>query len=100
MLPTDITRLFESSYRIAIGTALMSIDSQAPAMFAGTRGVRFTYSFTIEDEAVKRSGIGEAAIINGKLYMITFEAPVLHYFDAGLPGYRAVIASATLNGAG
>lgn len=96
MLPTDITGLLESSYRIAIGTALMSIDSQAPTVLAGEKGVRFTYSFTIEGESVRRLGIGEAAIVNGKLYMITFEAPALHYFEAGLPGYRAAVASATL----
>ncbi len=100
MLPTDITQLFESSYRVAIGTSLMSIDSVEPAPFAGAKGVRFTYHFVVQGEEVKRQGIGTAAIIGGKLYMITFEAPILHYFNAGLPYYRSIADSVTLDRAG
>lgn len=96
MLPTDIAALLENSYRIALGTTAISIDSVKPARFAGHKGVSFTYSFTLSGEEVQRKGEAHAAIVKSRLYMITFEAPRLHYFDAGVGAARAVVASAAL----
>jgi hypothetical protein len=94
MLVTDIPVLFESSYRIALGTSLMTIDSVEPADFAGRKGVRFTYSFVKQDEEVHRKGEAHAAMIKGALYMITYEAPTLHYFDKSLAAFRQLADSA------
>lgn len=94
MLVTDIPVLFESSYRIALDTPLMRIDSVEPASFVGAKGVRFTYSFTRQNEEVHRRGEARAAIIGGKLYMITYEAPTLHYFDKSLTTFRQLADSA------
>jgi hypothetical protein len=97
MLLTDIPTLFENSYRIALGTPLMTIETVEPAKLAGRDGVHFTYSFTKQGEDVRRRGEATAVIINKSLYMISFEAPVLHYFDAGIASYRQVLGSAALN---
>jgi hypothetical protein len=35
-------------------------------------------------------------MIDGKLYLITFEAPRLHHFDAGVASFRQVADSAKL----
>jgi hypothetical protein len=94
MLITDVHTLFENSYRIAIGTPLMSIDAIEPTTVAGHKGVRFRYSFTRPNEEVRRLGEAHAAIVGGKLYMVTFEAPALHYFETGISAARAVVASA------
>jgi len=96
MLITDIVTLFETSYRIALNTPLMRIDSVAPAQFASRKGVRFTYSFIKQDEEVNRRGEGRAAVIDGALYMITYEAPTLHYFDKSLADFRQLADSAAL----
>ncbi|MBD3760019.1 hypothetical protein O4H52_16375 [Sphingomonadaceae bacterium G21617-S1] len=95
MLLTDIPPLFENSYRIALDTPLMNIDSVEPMAFAGSKGVRFTYSFTRQNEEVHRRGEGRAAMIGGKLYMITYEAPILHYFDKSLAAFRQLADSAS-----
>lgn len=95
MLIPDIAQFFESSYRVSVGTSLMSIDSLAPATFAGRPGFRFTYSFVVKNEEVRRKGEAVGAVIDGRLYMITFEAPVIHYFDATIAPARAVQASAS-----
>ncbi|WP_423602769.1 hypothetical protein [Sphingomonas sp. MS122] len=94
MLAPDIAALFESSYRIAGSTSLFSIDSIEPATFAGKPGFRFSYSFTVQDEEVRRAGEATGAVINGQLYMITFEAPKIHYFDRNIEDYRALVATA------
>jgi hypothetical protein len=94
MLPTDIVSLFESSYRVAAGTSLFEIGKVEPATFAGKPGVHFSYSFVQQGEEVRRNGEGTGAIIGGKLYLITFEAPVIHYYDRDIAKYRDVVTSA------
>jgi len=96
MLLTDVPVLFEQSYRIALDTALMEVGKVEPASFAGRKGVHFSYRFTRPDEDVRRLGEGYAAIADGRLYMMTFEAPAIHYFDDGIAAARAIAASATL----
>ena len=94
MLAPDIVQLFENSYRVAAGTSLFTINSVEPAKFAGAPGVRFTYSFVQQGEEVKRNGEGTGAIIGGKLYLVTFEAPVIHYYDRDAVNYRKLVDSA------
>jgi hypothetical protein len=96
MLVPDIAQLFESSYRVSNGTSLMAIDTVEPATFAGKPGFHFTYNFVVQGEEVRRKGVADGAIIDGKLYMITYEAPVIHYFDAGAAAAQALVASAQL----
>jgi hypothetical protein len=36
------------------------------------------------------------AVVNGKLYMIVFDAARSHYYDAALPDFEALVASAQL----
>ena len=100
MLLTDIPSLLENSYRIALDTSLMSIDRAEPATFAGTKGIRFEYSFSRFGEDVHRKGEGYAAIVKGRLFMITFEAPTLYYFQAGVEAARQVVSSAVLGTGG
>lgn len=100
MLPPDIVQAVEGSYRIVLKTSLFAVDSVEPAKLAGYNGVRFTYHYTVQDEDVRRKGEGRAAIVDGKLYLITFAAPELHYFDAGIAEARRVMDSARIPGPG
>lgn len=95
MLPTDIPTLLENSYRIARDVTIFTIDRQEAAQFAGHRGINFSYSFVGQDQ-LRRRGEANAAIIDGKLYMASFEAPAIHYFDHGIEAYRQIIASARI----
>jgi hypothetical protein len=96
MLVTDIPTLVENSYRIALDTPLFTVEGMQPMAFAGKPGIRFTYSFTRPNEDLPRKGEGRGAMIDGKLYLLTFEAPRLHYFDAGVTSFRQVADSAKL----
>lgn len=96
MLIPDVAQLFEASYRVANATSLMAIDSIEPASFAGNPGFRFTYNFTIQNEEVKRLGEARGAIVGGKLYMVTYEAPVIHYFDRDVAAFRKIADSARI----
>jgi hypothetical protein len=96
MLITDIPTLLENSYRVALGTASMTIDTVEPATFAGSKGVRFTYAFTRQGETLHRRGEGRGAMIGGRLYLITYEAPALHYYGRSIAAARQVAESARL----
>ncbi len=98
MLPPDIADLFESSYRVASGTPLFELGEIAPVVFADHPGFRFEYDYTLQGEEVRRQGRATGAVIDGKLYMITYEAPVIHYFETSLPDYLSIVESAAITG--
>lgn len=96
MLAPEIVQAVEGSYRILLRTPLFEVDEIAPAKLAGHDGVRFTFRYTLPDDEVRRRGEGRAAVIGGELYLITYTAPAIHYFDAGIADARAVMDSARL----
>jgi hypothetical protein len=98
MLAPDIAQMFEASYRLAGGSTLFQINGIEPAKFAGEPGFRFSYSFALQTDEVRRRGEATGAVIGGKLYMITFEAPAIHYYDRNLADYRALVATARVPG--
>ena len=95
MLLTDIPTLLENSYRVGRNVTIFTTDRMEPTRFGGRDGVRFEYSFTTDDE-VRRRGEGYGAIVGGRLYLITYEAPVIHYFDGAIEAYRQVVSNTTI----
>ncbi|NCP11199.1 MAG: hypothetical protein GW859_04450 [Sphingomonadales bacterium] len=96
MLLSDIPELFETSARIVLRSSAFEIDAVAPAKLSGHDAVRFGYRYTVQDEEIVRRGEGHAAIVGGRLYMITFEAPQIYYFDRDIERVRAIVASARI----
>lgn len=94
-LLAEVPELLERTYRTARGVGTFSITGVAPTRFLGAEGVRFTYEYADEDNLTRR-GEARAALIGGKLYMATFDAPRLHYFDRSLADYRVLADTATL----
>lgn len=94
-LLVEVPELIERTYRTFKGIGTFSLISTDPAPFLGKDGVRFTYEYTDDDE-LTRKGEARAAIVGGKLYMITFDAPRLNYFGKTIADYRALADSATL----
>jgi hypothetical protein len=96
MTAPEIVQLFEASTRIIRQTSLFEVDNVEPAKLAGHDGVRFTYHYVVQDEEVRRKGEGRAAIVGGKLYMINFAAPAIHYYDNGIAEIRSIMDTARL----
>lgn len=97
MLAPDVAQAYEQTQRIVTGSPDFTVDAMEPASFAGHPGFRFTYHFTRPDEELTRKGEARGAIVGGKLYMVTYTAAALHYFEAGLPSAQAIMDSAKLN---
>lgn len=94
-LIVEVPELLERSYRSAKDLAAFEITQLEPVRFLGSDGVRFAYRFTDKDE-LTRQGEAHAVIVGGKLYIISFDAPRLHYFQRNLSDYQALVASARL----
>jgi hypothetical protein len=95
MLPSDIPVLLENSYRVARSTSIFNITRQGPLQFAGHEGIVFTYEFIGPDE-IRRSGEARGSIIDGRLFLMTFEAPTIHFFNRSIDAYRALAATARI----
>lgn len=96
MLPTDIVQLYESSSRIALNTASFTVDQVEPVNWLGQSGVKFQYTYVVESDGLKRRGEARAAVVDGKLYMISFVAPDIHYFGRDIATARGIMDSARL----
>ena len=96
MLLTDIPDFYESSTRVALKTSLFEIEKVEPATFVGKPGISFTFRYGVEESPVLRKGIAHATLVDGNLYMITFIAPSLFYYDRDLAKAEAIMDSATL----
>ena len=91
----EIPELLEGTYRTYKQIGAFQLLSTEPQKFLGQDGVTFSYQYTDEDE-LTRNGEARAAIIAGKLYMATFDAPRLHYFARNVDDFRALASSARL----
>ena len=95
MTPPEIAAMIESLFRVRGGAVDFKTLSMTPRPFLGTNGFQFDYEHLDSDE-VRRKGRAVAAVINGRLYMILFDAARSHYYNALLPDYEAIIHSARL----
>jgi hypothetical protein len=95
-LLAEVPELLEGTYRASKDIATFTVSSAKPDRFLGHGGIRFTYDYVDEDELPRR-GEAQAALINGLLYMVTFSAPRLHYYDRTLEDFHALADSAKLN---
>ena len=93
MLPTDLVEWYEDTANIVLGGSLFEVVEVKPGTLGGYPGVHFQYSYTSGDN-VARLGEVRAATIDEKLYLISFEAPELHYFDRYITGVRAMMDNA------
>lgn len=97
MLPTDIAQAYEQTQRIVSQSPDFTVEAMEPVTFAGHPGIKFTYRYTRPEEELTRRGEARGAIIGGKLYMISYAAPAVHYFDAHLTKAQAIMDSAKVN---
>ena len=95
MTAPEIAAMVESLFRVRGGAVDFKTVSLAPRPFLGTNGFQYDYEHLDSDE-VRRRGRAVGAVINGKLYLILFDAARSHYYGALLPDFEAIVSSARL----
>ena len=93
---TDIPEFYESSQRIAYNTAVYEVTGIKPAKFLDQDGVEFTYSFALQGNPLKYQGIARATLVKGALYLISYDAPVLNFYERDRAKAEAIMASARI----
>lgn len=92
-LAVEIPELVEGTYRTAKNIAKFEVTATEPAQFLGHEGISFAFEY-LDGEHLVRKGEARAAIIDGKLYMVTFDAPRLRYFAQTIGEFRRIADSA------
>jgi hypothetical protein len=94
MSPQDLVSMLEASYRVR-GITVFEIESADPADFLGGKGLRVHYKYAPND-GISKKGVAVARIVDKKLYVIKLEGVSSHYFDASVPEFDQLVASAKL----
>jgi hypothetical protein len=95
MTPPEIAAMLESLYRVRGGAVDFHTLSIQPRPFLGTSGFQFDYEH-LDDDELWRKGRAVGAVVGGQLYLIMFDAARSHYYDAALPDFEAIVASARM----
>src|SRR5213075_2949432 len=93
MTPPEIAAMIESLYRVRGGSVDFKTLSLQPRPFLGANGFELDYEHLDTDELWRR-GRAVGAVIDGKLYLILLDAARSHYYNAMLPDFEAIVASA------
>lgn len=93
MTAPEVAAMIESLFRVRGGTVDFKTTALSPRTFMGAPGFQQDFEHLDSDE-VWRRGRMVGAVINGRLYMILLDATRSHYFDASLPDFETIVASA------
>jgi hypothetical protein len=94
MHASDIVSLFEGLY--SRGGSTFALDKVEPTTFAGQNGFRFDFSGIRKSDDVRLQGIAWGALRNGELFLISYTAPRLAFFQRGVNDAEAVSRSARI----
>ena len=97
MTAPEITAMLESLYRIRGGATDFRTTSLQPRHFLGHNGFQFDFEHLDSDE-LWRKGRAVGAVIDGKLYMILFDAARSHYYANAIGDFETIVASARRRG--
>ena len=95
MTASEIAAMLESLFRVRGGTVEFPDAGADPAHIPWPAGFQYDFEHLDGDE-VWRRGRAVGAVIDGRLYLILYDAARSHYYDAALGDFEAIVASARL----
>jgi hypothetical protein len=78
--------------------SVLTRDKLAPAPFAGGPGFRFEFTLIRKRDELTLRGLGFGAVRDGRLYLMVYTAPRMHYFPKNLARVEAIAGSARIKG--
>ena len=93
MTAFEIASMLESAYRVRGGAVDFRTLSLTPRPFLGANGFQLDYEHLDSDE-LWRKGRAVGAVIDGKLYLVLFDAARTHYYPNAIGDFEAIVASA------
>ncbi len=95
MTPPEIAAMLETLFRVKGGAVEFETLSLQPRQFLGVNGFQFDFEHLDTDE-LRRKGRAVGAVVDGRLYLILFDAAKSHYYPDALPDFEAAVTSARL----
>ena len=93
MTAPEIASMLESLFRVRGGAVDFKTLNLSPRPFLGTNGWQFDFEHLDGDE-VWRKGRAVGTTMDGRLYLILYDAARSHYYAAALPDFEAIVGSA------
>ncbi|HEU4704451.1 MAG TPA: hypothetical protein VFS45_01900, partial [Sphingomicrobium sp.] len=93
MSAPEVTAMLESLYRVRGSSVDFRTLSLQPRRFLGANGFQFDFEHLDSDELWRR-GRAVGAVIDGRLYLILFDAARSHYYGNAIGDFEAIVASA------
>ena len=95
MTAPEIQALLESAYRVRGGAVEFKTLSLQPRQLMGYPGFQMDYEHLDGDE-LWRKGRAVGAVIDGRLYLMLYDATRSHYYGNALPDFEAMANSARI----
>ena len=93
MTAPEIASMLESAWRVRGGAVDFRTLGLAPRQFMGAQGFQFDYEHLDSDE-LWRKGRAVGAVIDGRLYLIMYDAARSHYYANAINDFEAIANSA------
>ena len=94
MQADEIVAMFEGM--LTRDGSSFKLVKEEPAIFGGSKGVRFEYALVRKADNVTLSGLGYAAVNGGELFAVLYSAPRLGFFPRYQPRVEKIARSATV----
>jgi hypothetical protein len=93
MTAPEVASMLESLFRVRGGATDFRTLGLAPRPFLGANGFQYDYEHLDSDELWRR-GRAVGAVIDGRLYLILFDAARSHYYANGINDFESIVNSA------
>jgi hypothetical protein len=97
MTAPEVASMLESLFRVRGGATDFRTLGLAPRPFLGTNGFQYDFEHLDSDELWRR-GRAVGAVIDGRLYLILFDAARSHYYANAINDFESVVNSARRRG--
>ena len=95
MSAPEVAAMLESLYRVRGGSVDFRTTSLQPRPFLGANGFQLDFEHLDSDELWRR-GRAVGAVVNGRLYLMLYDAARSHYYGNAIGDFEAMAASARL----
>jgi len=93
MTAPEVASMLESLFRVRGGATEFRTLGLAPRPFLGANGFQYDFEHLDSDELWRR-GRAVGAVIDGRLYLVLFDAARSHYYAAGINDFESIVNSA------
>ena len=90
MLPQDLAETYIANLKARFQNDTVDVLDNVPAVLGGSPGVRLTFEYR-NDAGLRYRAVHYVASAPGGLYVLSYEAPTLHYFERHVAEFEGAV---------